>query len=148
VVSLLAQHQSNPSSGHLDAAKYVVMYLANTKSLGIYVTSHKRSVLESFLHFLLIQKFFRCLTPTGVLRTRLNTNNLWSYHYFRHGSCQLSALIYWVPCTGFPNDNRLLREVLLKQKFMPPTSALSFFLNFFRSWNFSMASTYLCLLGI
>jgi len=51
VVSLLAQHQSNPSSGHLDAAKYVVKYLANTKTLGIYFTSRKRSVLESFLHF-------------------------------------------------------------------------------------------------
>ena len=56
VVSLLAQHQSNPSSGHLDAAKYVVKYLANTKSLGIYFTSHKRSVLESFLHFPIASK--------------------------------------------------------------------------------------------
>jgi len=51
VVSLLAQHQSNPSSGHLDAAKFVVKYLANTKSLGIYFTSCNRPILESFLHF-------------------------------------------------------------------------------------------------
>jgi hypothetical protein len=41
VVSLLAQHQSNPSSGHLTAARYVVRYLANTKHLGIYFTSTK-----------------------------------------------------------------------------------------------------------
>jgi hypothetical protein len=51
VVSLLAKHQGNPSSGHLDAAKYVVKYLANTKSLGIYFTSCRRPILESFLHF-------------------------------------------------------------------------------------------------
>jgi hypothetical protein len=51
VVSILAQHQSNPSSGHLDAAKYVVKYLANTKTLGIYFTSWKRPILKTFLHF-------------------------------------------------------------------------------------------------
>ncbi len=51
VVSLSAQHQANPSPGHLDAAHYVVKYLANTTSLGITFTSIKRSLLESFLHF-------------------------------------------------------------------------------------------------
>ncbi len=51
VVSLLAQHQSQPSSGHLTAARYVIKYLATTKNLGIYFTSMKRSNLESFLHF-------------------------------------------------------------------------------------------------
>jgi hypothetical protein len=51
VVSLLAQHQSNPSPGHLEAARYATRYLANTKNLGIYFTSRKRSTLESFLHF-------------------------------------------------------------------------------------------------
>jgi hypothetical protein len=51
VVSLLAQHQSNPSTGHLEAAKYVVKYLAGTKNLGIYFTSQRRPILESFLHF-------------------------------------------------------------------------------------------------
>ncbi len=35
VVSLLAQHQSNPFPGHLDAAHYVVKYLSHTKQLGI-----------------------------------------------------------------------------------------------------------------
>jgi hypothetical protein len=50
-VSLLAQHQSNPSPGHLDAALYATKYLATTKTLGIYFTSSKRSVLEAFLHF-------------------------------------------------------------------------------------------------
>jgi hypothetical protein len=41
VVSLLAQHQSNPSPGHLEAARYATRYLANTKNLGIYFTSRK-----------------------------------------------------------------------------------------------------------
>jgi hypothetical protein len=51
VVSLLVQHQSEPSLGHYDAACYVVKYLALTKTMGIYFTSRKRSMLESFLHF-------------------------------------------------------------------------------------------------
>ncbi len=36
VVSLLAQHQSIPSPGHLEAARYAIKYLASTKTLGIY----------------------------------------------------------------------------------------------------------------
>jgi hypothetical protein len=50
-VSLLAQHQSNPSSGHLDLARYVASYLAQTKTLGIFFTSRRRAIVESFLHF-------------------------------------------------------------------------------------------------
>ncbi len=42
VVSLLAQHQSNPSPGHMDSARYAVKYLAHTKNLGIYFTSTRR----------------------------------------------------------------------------------------------------------
>jgi hypothetical protein len=51
VILLLAQHQSTPSPGHLDAAFYVVQYLSHTKTLGISFTSLNRSILESFLHF-------------------------------------------------------------------------------------------------
>jgi hypothetical protein len=51
VVSILVQHQRNPSSGHLDAAKYVVKYLANTITLGIYFTGQKHPILETYLHF-------------------------------------------------------------------------------------------------
>jgi hypothetical protein len=51
VVSLLAQHQGNPSPGHYDAALYVVKYLATTENLGIDFTSVCNSTLESFLHF-------------------------------------------------------------------------------------------------
>jgi hypothetical protein len=51
VVSLLAQHQSNPSPGHYDAAMYVVQYLSTTKHLGIHFSSSRFVQLESFLHF-------------------------------------------------------------------------------------------------
>jgi hypothetical protein len=55
VVSLLAQHQSNPSPGHLDAALHVIKYIAQTKTTGIYFSSCRCSTLESFLHFPLPQ---------------------------------------------------------------------------------------------
>jgi hypothetical protein len=51
VVSLLAQHQSLPSPGHYDAALYVARYLAGTRNLGLYFTSLRQPILESFLHF-------------------------------------------------------------------------------------------------
>ena len=51
MVSLLAQHQSNSSTGHYDASLYVSHYLAHTKSLGISFSSCRRATLESFLHF-------------------------------------------------------------------------------------------------
>jgi hypothetical protein len=51
VVSLLAQHQSLPSPGHLDAAHYAARYRATTHNLGIYFTSLRSPILESFLHF-------------------------------------------------------------------------------------------------
>jgi len=50
-VSLLAQHQNNPSMGHLEAALYVAKYLSQTNNLGIYFSSANRSTLEAFLHF-------------------------------------------------------------------------------------------------
>jgi hypothetical protein len=51
VVSLLAQHQTNASPGHVEAAVHVIKYVAQTKTLGIYFTSDKRPNLETFLHF-------------------------------------------------------------------------------------------------
>jgi len=55
IVSLLAQHQCNPSPGHYNAALYVAKYLATTRNLGIYFTSERSSTLQSFLHFPLSQ---------------------------------------------------------------------------------------------
>jgi hypothetical protein len=50
-VSLLAQHQNQPSPGHYETALYVVKFIASTKTLGIYFTNAKRSTMEAFLHF-------------------------------------------------------------------------------------------------
>jgi hypothetical protein len=55
VISLLAQHQSIPSPGHLDAAMYVAKYLATPQTLGIQFSSTRSSTLESFLHFPIAQ---------------------------------------------------------------------------------------------
>ncbi len=52
VVLLLAQHQSNPSPGHLEAALHVIKYVAQKKNIGnFFFSSCRRSTLESFLHF-------------------------------------------------------------------------------------------------
>jgi len=62
VISLLAQHQAYPSSGHYEAACYIVKYLASTKHLGIYFAkSQCRSISESFLHFPLGDKLMSML---------------------------------------------------------------------------------------
>jgi len=53
VDSLLAQHQSRPSPGHLDVALHTTKYLATAKHLEIYFISTRQSTLESFLHYLL-----------------------------------------------------------------------------------------------
>jgi hypothetical protein len=76
VMSLLAQHQSNPSPGHLEAARYVVKYLASTKTLGIYFTSMKRSTLESFLHFPLPQKVLSMSDANWGPQDATQTQNL------------------------------------------------------------------------
>jgi len=39
IVSLLAQHQSQPTQAHYHAATYVVKYLATTKNLGCIISS-------------------------------------------------------------------------------------------------------------
>jgi hypothetical protein len=76
VVSLLAQHQSNPSPGHLEAAHHVFKYLAGTKQLGIYFMSTKRSVMESFLHFPLSPQVLSMSDanwgPQDATKTKLN----------------------------------------------------------------------------
>jgi len=51
VVSLLVQHQSNPSPSHYEAALYATKYLANTETMGISFSSSHCSVLQLFLHF-------------------------------------------------------------------------------------------------
>jgi len=51
ITNMIAQYQSNPSPGHLEAAKYVLRYLKGTPDLGITFTSCPQTTLESFVKF-------------------------------------------------------------------------------------------------
>jgi Reverse transcriptase (RNA-dependent DNA polymerase). len=51
ITNLIAQYQSEPSPGHLEAAKYILRYLKGTAELGISFTSFPQSSLQSFVKF-------------------------------------------------------------------------------------------------
>lgn len=51
VVSLLAQHQSNPSPQYIKAAKYAIRYVSGTKSRGINFSRRISIELSAFLNF-------------------------------------------------------------------------------------------------
>jgi deoxyuridine 5''-triphosphate nucleotidohydrolase (dut) len=51
ITNIIAQYQSNPSPGHLEAAKYVLRYLKGTADCGITFSSKRNTNLESFVKF-------------------------------------------------------------------------------------------------
>lgn len=51
ITNIIAQYQSNPSPGHLDAARYVLRYLKGTSNLGITFSSQINPSIESFVKF-------------------------------------------------------------------------------------------------
>jgi hypothetical protein len=51
ITNILAQHNSNPSHGHIDAARYVLQYLKGTSNLGISFSTLPNSNLESFVKY-------------------------------------------------------------------------------------------------
>ena len=51
IVSMLAKYQSNPSYGHIRAAKHVIRYLKGTKNAGITFTSKDNQELQAFMNF-------------------------------------------------------------------------------------------------
>ena len=51
ITNILAQYQSSPSPGHLDATKHVLRYLKGTSNLGITFSSKPNSSMESFVKF-------------------------------------------------------------------------------------------------
>ena len=51
ITNILAQHNSNPSHGHIDAARYILQYLKGTSNLGISFSTLPNSNLESFLKY-------------------------------------------------------------------------------------------------
>jgi hypothetical protein len=106
VVSLLAQHQSDPSSGHLEAAHYVVRYLASTKTLGIYFTSRLRSTLEAFLNFPLPSTVISMSDANWGPQDASHQHLLMTYLCLHLGLCRPSTLICLVPSIGFQNSKR------------------------------------------
>ena len=51
IVSMLAKHQSNPSYGHIRAARHVIRYLKGTVDRGITFTSNRLHDLQAFVNF-------------------------------------------------------------------------------------------------
>jgi hypothetical protein len=102
VVSILVQHQRNPSSGHLDAAKYVVKYLANTITLGIYFTSQKHPILETCLHFPLAPQILSMSNANWGPRMLVSLIIPWNYllfasHLMSTFYIDLLEPLHWLP---------------------------------------------------
>ena len=51
ITAMLAQYQNNPSKGHVDAARYVIRYVKNTKTRGIVFDSHHRPIIKAYNQF-------------------------------------------------------------------------------------------------
>ena len=51
IVSMLAQYQSNPSYGHIRAAKHAIRYVLGTKDLGITFSSKENKNMQAFMNF-------------------------------------------------------------------------------------------------
>ena len=51
ITNILAQHNANPSHGHIKAAKYAIQYLKGTKDLGIAFSSRPNTTMESFVKY-------------------------------------------------------------------------------------------------
>ena len=63
--SLLAQHQANPSFGHIHAAKYAIRYLKGSKHRGMCFSSTKNTKLEAYLNFPIQHKILLLLTDAN-----------------------------------------------------------------------------------
>ena len=104
VVSLLAQHQSHPSNGHLETAN---MWLSILLVLKVWVFNLQVNVvlfcnLFSIFHYHL--KFYPCPMQIGVLRMPALPSLLLNYNYCLFpAQCQLIILISWELFIGYPS---------------------------------------------
>jgi hypothetical protein len=129
VVLLLAQHQSEPSTCHLEFARYVAEYLASTKTLGIYFTSHRQATLESFLHFPVPTPLLPMSDVNWVHKMLHYLLLVMIFHYLSPDPCLPFTLTYWVLFIGCQNVRKLLWQALLRQKSTPWMNVSSSFLN-------------------
>ena len=144
VVSLLAQHQSDPSPGHYDAACYVAKYIATTKTLGIYFTSRKHSIIESFLHFPIPSNILSMSDANWGPQDSLISNTTMELLLFASRSMLASTLTYWVLSIGFQNARKLLLSALWKRKFTPLMRVSNFYLSYHRYMISLMFVIFLC----
>ena len=66
IVSMLAKYQSNPSYGHIRAARHVIRYIKGTVAKGISFTSNKLNSLQAFVNFPLTTQY-----PTSLYWCKL-----------------------------------------------------------------------------
>lgn len=92
VVSLLAQHQSNPSQGHMESALYVVQYFSHTKVFILVV--YIELSWKHFFIFLFHLVYYLCLAQTGVRKMPPCLHLPWNYHYLHHARCPPIMLIF------------------------------------------------------
>lgn len=125
-VSLLAQHQSNPSLGHLEAAYCnATKYLASTKHLVIYFTICKCSQLASFFYiFQLLNKYYLWRMLIGDLRMCPSPKSLSAYHFLLLSLCRHFILINFL-FIGYQSAQQLQPVVPLRLKYMLQMNALS-----------------------
>jgi len=122
-VSLLAQHQSNPSPGHLDAAHYVFQYLSHTKNLGIYFSSSRHIKLESFLHFPVMQPLVPMSDANWGPQDASNTNKVLELPLFASRSMSAFYVDLLRPLHWLSKRQQVLPVVQLKLKFMQQMNA-------------------------
>ena len=122
ITSMLARYQNSPTQKHIDAARYAIRYVKQTRHLGIHFDSNFQSNLQSFVHF-----------PLDPLTATTDAN--WGSKIYRTHQktikCHFSSLdqslatsyFCLVHYTGNLNASLSPLVVLLKPKYMPRTNA-------------------------
>jgi len=126
VVSLLDQHQSNPSPAHMEAACYAAKYLAHPENLGSYFTSCCSSIYLPFYIFrLALHLSFQCQMPIWYPKMLPNHSYQVNYLCLSPDLCQPFILVYMDQFIGYLYVKVLQLVVQLRLKFRQQMNALS-----------------------
>ena len=96
ITNLLAKYMSNPSVGHIHAAKHVIKYLKGTKDMGITFTTTPQMSLQSFVKFPTEEKKIYSLIdanwgPQDQSTKTINNQQLETYSIH----IRISNLVWW-----------------------------------------------------
>jgi Reverse transcriptase (RNA-dependent DNA polymerase). len=126
ITNIIAQYQSNPSPGHLDAAKHVLRYLKGTKNLGISFSSQRNTSLESFVKFPIDpNKLHPFSDATGDHKMPQYQNQMIPHKnltYSNHDPSPASSYGLVALYIGSANANPSPHEAPPKPKFTPSTN--------------------------